>query len=56
VSGPCDANIRRATGPPAILFGPGRLAGGAYDTNELVRIDDLLAASWAFACVIAELC
>jgi acetylornithine deacetylase len=54
--GPCDANILTTAGQPAIVFGPGRLADGAHGTNEFVRIDDLLAASWAFACVIAELC
>jgi acetylornithine deacetylase len=54
--GPCDANILTTAGQPAIVFGPGRLEDGAHGTNEFVRIDDLLAASWAFACVIAELC
>jgi acetylornithine deacetylase/succinyl-diaminopimelate desuccinylase-like protein len=54
--GPCDANVLAVAGQRAVIFGPGRLGDGAHGSNEFVSADDLAAACWIDACMIAELC
>lgn len=52
----CDANYWHAEGQPSLVWGPGAIFRGVHGTDEHIPIDELIAATKAYAVMMLDWC